>query len=82
MDVATKDCFKDFHEMTSTPCRNTMLVYDLHSGDLINVSNDIGFHISLKLKNQDKMFDALEISKDIVESQPIVFGGSNGIMER
>ena len=53
-----------------------------HSGDLIDVSNGIGVHISVKLKNQDKMFDALEISKDILEYQPIVFGGSNGIMER
>ena len=49
-----------------------------HSGDLIDVSNDIGVHIYVKLKNQDKMFDALEISKDILEYQPIVFGGSNG----
>ena len=40
------------------------------------------FTLSMKLKNQDKMFDALEISKDILEYQPIVFGGSNGIMER
>ena len=53
-----------------------------HSGDLIDVSNDIFCHIFVKLKNQYKMFDALEISKDIVEYQPIVFGGSNGIMER
>ena len=53
-----------------------------HSGDLIDVSNDIGVHVYVKLKNQDKMFDALEISKDILEYQPIVFGGSNGIMER
>ena len=53
-----------------------------HSGDLIDVSNDIGIHISVKLKNQDKRFYALEISKDILEYQPIVFGGSNGIMER
>ena len=53
-----------------------------HSGDLIDVSNDISVHMFVKLKNQDKMFDALEISKDILEYQPIVFGGSNGIMER
>ena len=52
-----------------------------HSGDLIDVSNDIGVHISVKMKNQDKMFDALEISKNILKYQPIVFGGSNGIME-
>ena len=51
-------------------------------GDLINVSNDIGVHICVKLKIQDKMFDALETSKDILEYQPIVFGGSNDIMER
>ena len=52
-------------------------------GALIDVSNDIDAHISMKLeKNQDKMFDALEISKDILEYQPIVFGRSNGIMER
>ena len=82
MDVATKVCFKNIHGMAITPSMNTKLVYDRHSGDLINVSNDIGIHISLKLENQDKMFDALEISKDILESQPIVFGGSNGIMER
>ena len=37
------------------------------------------FQISLKLKNQDKIFDALEISKDILESQPIVFGGTSDI---
>uniref|UniRef100_M8B488 KIB1-4 beta-propeller domain-containing protein n=1 Tax=Aegilops tauschii TaxID=37682 RepID=M8B488_AEGTA len=36
-------------------------------GDLIDVSNDIGVQISPKLKNQDKMFHALEISKDILE---------------
>ena len=49
---------------------------------MIDVSNDIGVQISPKLKNEDKMFHALEISKDILEYQPIVFGGSNGIMER
>ena len=48
----------------------------------MDVSNDIGVHISMKLKNQDKMFDALEISKDILEYQLIVFGGSNEIIER
>ena len=52
-----------------------------HGGDLINVSNDSGVHISMKLKNQDTMFDALEISKDILVYQSIVFGGPNGIME-
>ena len=52
-------------------------------GALIDVSNDIDAHISMKLeKNQDKMFDALEISKDILEYQPIVFGGSNDMVER
>ena len=66
MDVATKVCFKDIHGMANIPSRNTKLVYNLHSGDLINVSNDIGIHISLKLENQDKMFDALEISKEIL----------------
>ena len=39
------------------------------------------FTFSVKLKNQDKMFDALEISKDILEYRSIVLGGSNGIME-
>ena len=40
------------------------------------------FTLSVKLKNQDKMFDAFGDIKDILEYQPIVFGGSNGIMER
>ena len=40
------------------------------------------FTLSVKLKNKDKMFDVLEISRDILEYQLIVFGGSNGIMER
>ena len=53
-----------------------------HNGDLIDISNDIGVHISMKLKNQDKMFDALKISKDILKYQPIVFGRFNGITER
>ena len=72
---------KTLHERATTPSMNTKLVYDLIQWDLIDVSNDIGVHIFVKLKNQDKMFDALEISKDILEYQPIMFGGSNGIME-
>ena len=48
---------------------------------MTDVSNDIGVQISPKLKNQDNMFHALEISKDILEYQPTVFGGSNDITE-
>lgn len=48
-----------------------------HSGDLIDVSNDIGVYISVKLENEED-----DMWKDILEYQSIVFGGSNDIMER
>lgn len=41
------------------------------------MSTDIGIQIYLKMKDQDKMFDALKMLKDIIESQSIMFGGSN-----